>query len=196
MKASRRIRATGDADSAVTYFEESVDFLRKLPADDLEITHTLSVSLNKIGDLKYYDGDLEAARSYYSQSLDVRRNAIKDRSNVPSQGVNLRIPLLHRFYRKHSLKLDYTRGRCWGFQSLGSVTLTLEHRAGSKETAFSGGWGICGRGDELVLPCQQVDLGGVKNRSGNLQGEFIGSLARQWVVKNLSDVEDTLAVGL
>lgn len=47
-----------------------------------------------------------------------------------------------------------------------------------------------------MLPCQQVDLGGVKNRSGNLQGEFIGSLARQWVVKNLSDVEDTLAVGL
>lgn len=86
-------RATGDADSAVTYFEESVDFLRKLPADDLEITHTLSVSLNKIGDLKYYDGDLEAARSYYSQSLDVRRNAIKDRSNVPSQILDVAVSL-------------------------------------------------------------------------------------------------------
>lgn len=51
----------------------------------LQITHTLSVSLNKIGDLKYYDGDLRAARSYYFQSLNVRRDVVKNNSNVPSQ---------------------------------------------------------------------------------------------------------------
>ncbi|KAJ7949430.1 E3 ubiquitin-protein ligase CHFR [Quillaja saponaria] len=78
-------RATGDASSAVAYFEESLKFLSKLPKDDPEIIHTLSVSLNKIGDLKYYDGDLQAARSYYSQALDVRRDAIKQHSKVPSQ---------------------------------------------------------------------------------------------------------------
>nr|XP_009765281.1 PREDICTED: E3 ubiquitin-protein ligase CHFR isoform X2 [Nicotiana sylvestris] len=77
-------RATGDAASAVIYFEESVNFLVKVPKDDLEITHTLSVSLNKIGDLKYYDDDLEAARSHYIKALDVRRNAIKQQS-APSQ---------------------------------------------------------------------------------------------------------------
>ncbi|KAI3446414.1 hypothetical protein Pfo_003079 [Paulownia fortunei] len=49
-------RATGDASSAISYFEESVNFLVKVPKDDFEITHTLSVSLNKIGDLKYYEG--------------------------------------------------------------------------------------------------------------------------------------------
>ncbi|XP_059295999.1 protein NCA1-like [Lycium ferocissimum] len=85
-------RATGDAVSAVTYFEESVNFLLKVPKDDLETTHTLSVSLNKIGDLKYYDGDLQAARSHYIQALDVRRNAIKQQS-VPSQIVDVAISL-------------------------------------------------------------------------------------------------------
>lgn len=85
-------RATGDAVSAVAYFEESVNFLLKVPKDDLEITHTLSVSLNKIGDLKYYDGDLQAARSHYFQALDVRRNAMKQQS-VPSQIVDVAISL-------------------------------------------------------------------------------------------------------
>lgn len=51
----------------------------------LQITHTLSVSLNKIGDLKYYDGDLPAARSYYFQSLNVRREFVKNNSNVSPQ---------------------------------------------------------------------------------------------------------------
>ncbi|KAK2634537.1 hypothetical protein Ddye_029329 [Dipteronia dyeriana] len=86
-------RAMGNASAAVAYFQESVDFLMKLPMDDLEITHTLSVSLNKIGDLKYYDGDLEAARSYYFRSLNVRRDAIKHRSNVPSQILDVAVSL-------------------------------------------------------------------------------------------------------
>ncbi|CAA6665353.1 unnamed protein product [Spirodela intermedia] len=64
-------RAMGDSSSAVSYFEESVKFLSKLPSKDLEVVHTLSVSLNKIGDLKYYDADLQAARASYSQSLDL-----------------------------------------------------------------------------------------------------------------------------
>lgn len=51
----------------------------------MQVTHTLSVSLNKIGDLKYYEGDLKAARDHYFRALDVRRNAIKDSSKAPSQ---------------------------------------------------------------------------------------------------------------
>ncbi|KAF8395037.1 hypothetical protein HHK36_018976 [Tetracentron sinense] len=86
-------RAMRDAGSAATYYEESADLLAKFPTDDLEVTHTLSVSLNKIGDLKYYDGDLQAAKSYYSRSLDVRRNAIKDCSNVPSQILDVAVSL-------------------------------------------------------------------------------------------------------
>ncbi|KAK9165517.1 hypothetical protein Scep_000708 [Stephania cephalantha] len=86
-------RAMGDTGSAIGYFEESIEFLSKLPSDDLEVMHTLSVSLNKIGDLKYYDGDLRAARSYYSRSLDVRRNALKDQSNGPSLTLDVAVSL-------------------------------------------------------------------------------------------------------
>lgn len=86
-------RASGDANSAVTYFEESVNFLSKVETEDLEITHTLSVSLNKIGDLKYYEGDLQAARSQYFQALNVRRNAIKNPSSVPSQVLDVAVSL-------------------------------------------------------------------------------------------------------
>ncbi|XP_062092057.1 protein NCA1 [Humulus lupulus] len=86
-------RATGDTASAVSYFEESVEFLSKLPRNDLEITHTLSVSLNKIGDLKYYAGDLQATRSYYSRSLNVRRDAVKDKPNVPSLILDIAVSL-------------------------------------------------------------------------------------------------------
>ncbi|XP_077230737.1 protein NCA1-like [Tasmannia lanceolata] len=86
-------RAMGDAGSATSYYEESVEFLSKLPAPDLEVVHTLSVSLNKIGDLKYYDEDLRAARSYYSRSLDVRRNAVKNNPNVSSQIVDVAVSL-------------------------------------------------------------------------------------------------------
>lgn len=86
-------RAIGDAASAVTYFEESVEFLSQLPRDDMEITHTLSVSLNKIGDLKYYDGDMQAARSYYDRSLNVRREAIKNNSDVTSQILDVAVSL-------------------------------------------------------------------------------------------------------
>ncbi|KAH9686766.1 protein NCA1 [Citrus sinensis] len=86
-------RAMGDADAAVAYFADSVEFLMKLPMDDLEIIHTLSVSLNKIGDLKYYGGDLQAARSYYVRSLNVRRDAVKRHSNVPSQVLDVAVSL-------------------------------------------------------------------------------------------------------
>ncbi|KAM7265501.1 hypothetical protein ACFE04_003184 [Oxalis oulophora] len=86
-------RAIGDAASAVGYFEESVEFLMKLPMEDLEITHTLSVSLNKIGDLKYYDGDLQASRSYYFRSLNVRRDAIKLHQNAYSQILDVAVSL-------------------------------------------------------------------------------------------------------
>ncbi|KAL4203110.1 hypothetical protein AMTRI_Chr01g126260 [Amborella trichopoda] len=57
------------------------------------VVHTLSVSLNKIGDLKYYDGDLSIARSYYSRSLEVRQNALKSHSNISSQMVDIAVSL-------------------------------------------------------------------------------------------------------
>ncbi|PWZ34099.1 E3 ubiquitin-protein ligase CHFR [Zea mays] len=88
-KSRLTIRTSGDVPAAITYYEESAEFLSKPPAKDLELVHTLSVSLNKIGDLRYYDGDLQSARNYYARSLDVRRNAVKEHSAVASQVIDL-----------------------------------------------------------------------------------------------------------
>ncbi|KAF8664751.1 hypothetical protein HU200_054471 [Digitaria exilis] len=82
-------RSLGDSPAAITYYEESAQFLSKLPTKDLELVHTLAVSLNKIGDLRYYGGDLQSARSYYARSLDVRRNAVKEHPAVASQVIDL-----------------------------------------------------------------------------------------------------------
>ncbi|EPS69962.1 hypothetical protein M569_04796, partial [Genlisea aurea] len=86
-------RSTGDAKSAILYFKESVSFLTEVPKGNPEITHTLSVSLNKIGDLKYYEGDLEAARRHYWQALDVRRDEIRHQTASPSQVMDVAISL-------------------------------------------------------------------------------------------------------
>ncbi|XP_042435013.1 protein NCA1-like [Zingiber officinale] len=86
-------RTMGDAKSAVTFYEESVEFLSKLPPTDIELVHTLSVSLNKVGDLKYYDGDLQSARNYYAKALDIRRNAVKENSKLSSQVVDFAVSL-------------------------------------------------------------------------------------------------------
>ncbi|KAK1293996.1 hypothetical protein QJS10_CPA16g01344 [Acorus calamus] len=86
-------RAMGDAGSAITCYEESVEFLSKLRIEDLEVVHTLSVSLNKIGDLKYYDGDLKSAKSYYSRSLDVRRDAVSKHPSSSAQAIDIAVSL-------------------------------------------------------------------------------------------------------
>ncbi|KAL4561897.1 hypothetical protein LXL04_034079 [Taraxacum kok-saghyz] len=86
-------RAMGDAISAVAYFDDSVTFLSKVETDDLEVAHTLSVSLNKIGDMKDYEGDLKSARDHYFRALDVRRNAINDSSKAPSQVLDVAVSL-------------------------------------------------------------------------------------------------------
>ncbi|XVF41022.1 hypothetical protein PTKIN_Ptkin01aG0247100 [Pterospermum kingtungense] len=104
-------RAIGDAAAAIKYFEESVEFLTKLATDDLEIKHTLSVSLNKIGDIKYYDGDLQVARSCYFRSLGVRRDVIKNHPGVASQILDIAVSLakvadIDRILGKEDMAVD------------------------------------------------------------------------------------------
>ncbi|PKI68782.1 hypothetical protein CRG98_010839 [Punica granatum] len=124
-------RAMGDTASAVTYFEESVEFLLQLPQDETEITHTLSVSLNKLGDLKYYDGDLQAARSYYDRSLNVRRDAIKNKTDVPSQFLDVAVSLAKVADVDRSLGNEDTaiKGFQEGIKLLESLTLKSEETA-------------------------------------------------------------------
>ena len=51
------------------------------------MVHALSVSLNKLGDLRHYSDDLVEARSLYSQALAVRRKAAEEaeRGSTPAQ---------------------------------------------------------------------------------------------------------------
>ncbi len=46
-----------------------------LACNALQAQHALTVSLNKLGDLRYMQGDLPAAREQYLQALDIRRTA-------------------------------------------------------------------------------------------------------------------------
>ncbi|KAK4770580.1 hypothetical protein SAY87_031112 [Trapa incisa] len=124
-------RAIGDSGSAIAYFEESIEFLAKLPAYDMEITHTLSVSLNKVGDLKYYDGDLQAARSYYDRSLNIRRDAIKDKTDVPSQTLDVAVSLakVADVDRNLGNEVIAVEGFREGIKLLESLTLKSEETA-------------------------------------------------------------------
>ncbi|CAD6239210.1 unnamed protein product [Miscanthus lutarioriparius] len=90
----KRSHATGDVEAAggknkVIYEDVSMERGAFLVQQAMRLVHTLSVSLNKIGDLRYYDGDLQSARNYYARSLDVRRNAVKEHSAVASQVIDL-----------------------------------------------------------------------------------------------------------
>lgn len=52
---------------------------------DFQVVHALSVSLNKLGDLKYYAEDLEAARAFYARALSFRLDGISDFTTLSSQ---------------------------------------------------------------------------------------------------------------
>lgn len=49
------------------------------------MVHALSVSLNKLGDLKYYAQDLESARAFYARALNVRLEATSDFTTLSPQ---------------------------------------------------------------------------------------------------------------
>lgn len=86
-------RSIGNTEGAIGHYAESVEMLSKLPGKDTEVVHALSVSLNKMGDLKYYANDLQSARAYYVRSLDVRRSALSDYTELSSQVLDTAVSL-------------------------------------------------------------------------------------------------------
>lgn len=86
-------RSIGNTEDAVKYYSESVEMLSKLPEKDSEVVHALSVSLNKMGDLKYYADDLQLARTHYARSLDVRRSALTNHTELSSQVLDVAVSL-------------------------------------------------------------------------------------------------------
>lgn len=86
-------RSRGDTEAAIASYTESAEMLSELPEKNLEVVHALSVSLNKMGDLKYYAEDLQSARAYYVRSLDVRRDALMDYTELSSQMLDVAVSL-------------------------------------------------------------------------------------------------------
>ncbi|KAJ7568228.1 hypothetical protein O6H91_01G024200 [Diphasiastrum complanatum] len=87
------LRAMGDVDGAMTKYEESVQILSRIQDNDVEVIHALSVSLNKLGDLKYYAEQFSSARDLYKRALDIRKNAIKDYQVLSPQILDVAISL-------------------------------------------------------------------------------------------------------
>ena len=48
----------------------------------MQVVHPLSVSYNKLGDLEYGMGNVEAAVGWYKHSLCLREQAVQDSKNV------------------------------------------------------------------------------------------------------------------
>lgn len=86
-------RSMGDTEGAVKYYNETAEMLLSLPEKNTEVVHALSVSLNKLGDLKYYAEDLESARAFYSKSLQVRKNSLTDFTQLSSQVLDVAVSL-------------------------------------------------------------------------------------------------------
>lgn len=86
-------RSMGDSDCAMEYYNESAEMLLSLSDKDVEVVHALSVSLNKMGDLKYYANDLQSARTYYARALNVRKDALVDFTQLSSQVLDVAVSL-------------------------------------------------------------------------------------------------------
>ena len=61
----------------------------------LQITHPLSVSYNKLGDLEYGLGKVEAAEGWYQKGLAVRQQALSSQQTAqPSQQLDVAVSMI------------------------------------------------------------------------------------------------------
>jgi tetratricopeptide (TPR) repeat protein len=79
----------GDQAGALAAYQESLAIGRKLAAQDkgnAQAQRDVSVSFNKVGDMKRRGGDQAGALGAYQESLDIRRKlAAQDQGNAEAQ---------------------------------------------------------------------------------------------------------------
>lgn len=63
----------GDSAQAEQLYKESVAAAKPHAETDAEAAHAVSVSLNKLGDMKYTQGQLQDAKRLYKQAMDLRQ---------------------------------------------------------------------------------------------------------------------------
>ena len=84
---SEATRADGDIAISVDRLEEAVGLRRNVVAADGETSpglRNLSISLNRMGDVRIESGDLEAATSAFEESLAIRRRLFDVHGETPS----------------------------------------------------------------------------------------------------------------
>ncbi|KAK9802810.1 hypothetical protein WJX73_010362 [Symbiochloris irregularis] len=67
----------GQMQDAAAHYRESIDHLSQAPEPNTEAQQALTVSLNKLGDLAYWQGDVQAARDTYHKALMVRQKLLE-----------------------------------------------------------------------------------------------------------------------
>lgn len=61
----------------------------------MQITHPLSVSMNKLGDMEYSLGNVEAAEEWYQKGLAVRQQALSSSQQPqPSQQLDVAVSMI------------------------------------------------------------------------------------------------------
>ncbi|KAL0034657.1 hypothetical protein WJX77_001447 [Trebouxia sp. C0004] len=70
-------RQLEQSEQAKACYEESIGHLKACPSNDAEVKQPLSVSYNKLGDLEYGLGNVEAAVNWYKQGLCIREGAVQ-----------------------------------------------------------------------------------------------------------------------
>ena len=60
----------------------------------VQITHPLSVSYNKLGDLEYGLGNVEAAEGWYQKGLTVRQQTLSSQQPEPSQQLDVSVSMI------------------------------------------------------------------------------------------------------
>lgn len=70
-------RQMEQSEQAKACYEESVQHLMACQSNDAEVKQPLSVSYNKLGDLEYGLGNVEAAMNWYKQGLCIREEAVQ-----------------------------------------------------------------------------------------------------------------------
>lgn len=68
-------RRLGNVEAAKNMYQKSIDCFEPLGEKDDEVVHSLTVSINKLGDLHYMAGEGPAALQHYKQALQLRRSA-------------------------------------------------------------------------------------------------------------------------
>jgi hypothetical protein len=63
----------GDPHQAEQLYQEAISSVEVLSESDAEAAHTMSVSLNKLGDLKYMLQQLHEAKNLYRRGLELRQ---------------------------------------------------------------------------------------------------------------------------